>query len=242
MNAYRYLAQAYNNLMSDVDYDAWASYINSLLGQKELRLFEASCGTGSITARLYDMGHNVIASDISPEMLDIAMCDARLHGRNIVFIQQDMRRLSAGKPMDAVVSACDGANYLDQTGLKEFFSSAFTILKPGGKFLFDISSAHKLRSMDGQVYYDDSDDATCIWSNHYNKAENKLLMDVVLFLREGDAFKKMCERHIQFAHDPVDIQKALSDIGFRHIEAYEAFTTDPAKSDSHRIQFACRKD
>ena len=39
------LAQEYNKLMNDVDYDAWAFYINSLLGMKKLRIFEAACGT-----------------------------------------------------------------------------------------------------------------------------------------------------------------------------------------------------
>lgn len=242
MNAYRHLAQAYNSLMSDVDYDAWASYIHALLGGKELRIFEASCGTGSITSRLYDLGHDVVASDLSSEMLDVAAREARQHGRDIVFIQQDMRHMSAGKKFDVVISACDGPNYLDSSGMEEFFRASHRILKPGGKLLFDISSAHKLLSMNGEVYFDDSDAATCLWHNTFDNTSNRLTMDVILFIRKGDVFEKLTEQHVQYAHDKNDVQSALIKSGFREIKVYEAFTTDPATRDSGRIQFVCRKD
>lgn len=242
MDSYRYLAQAYNKLMSDVDYDAWASYINLLLGKKELRIFEASCGTGNITCRLYDLGHNIIASDISPEMLDIAIRDARQNGLDIVYVQQDMRQISAGKKFDAVFSACDGPNYLDKDGLQDFVNAAYHILKPGGKLLFDVSSYHKLSSMNDEVYYDDDDDATCIWHNHFDFSLNKLTMDVVLFMRRGELFEKLTEQHVQYAHAKEDIEKALINSGFCQIDVYEAFTKEPVSSKAARLQFVCSKD
>ena len=242
MNAYRYLAQAYNKLMSDVDYDAWASYINLLLEKKELRLFEASCGTGNITTRLYDFGHNIIASDISSEMLDIAIKDARQNGRDIVYVQQDMRQISAGNKFDAVLSTCDGPNYIDKDGLQDFISAAYHMLKPGGKLLFDVSSYHKLSSMDNEVYYDDGEDATCIWHNHFDFALNKLTMDVVLFIRRGEMFEKLTEQHVQYAHKKEDVEKALINSGFCQIDVYEAFKKEPVSLKTARLQFVCLKD
>lgn len=242
MNAYRYLAQAYNKLMSDVDYDAWASYIDLLLGKKELRIFEASCGTGNISSRLYDLGHNIIASDISSTMLDIAIRDARQNGREIVYVQQDMRQITAGKKFDAVLSACDGANYVDKDGLRDFFSAAYHMLKPGGKLLFDVSSYHKLSSMNDEVYYDDGDEATCIWHNHFDFSLNKLTMDVVLFMQRGELFEKLTEQHIQYAHEKEDIEKVLISSGFSQIDVYEAFTKKPVSSKTARLQFVCGKD
>lgn len=242
MEAYRYLAQRYNKLMADVDYDIWASYIDSLLGKKQLRLFEAGCGTGNLTGRLYDLGHDIVASDISEEMLDIAVRDARRHGRDIVFVEQDMRQLSAGNRFDAVLSACDGPNYLNTDGLNSFFRTAFQMLKPGGQLLFDISSAYKLRSMDDQVYYDDSTETTCIWHNHFNDIQHTLTMDVTLFVRQGDMYDKMTEQHIQYAHETADVLTTLQRTGFQKVNAYEAFTIDPARESSSRIQFTACKE
>ncbi len=242
MEAYRYLAKAYNTLMADVDYDAWALYINRLLDGKGLRIFEAACGTGNITGRLYDSGHDLIASDISPEMLEIAMSDSRRHGRDIVFIQQDMRHISSGKKFDAVISACDGVNYLEPNSLVGFFTAAYHILKENGQLLFDISSANKLLLMDGEVFYDDSDDATCVWHNHFEAQQNKLRMDVILFIKQGSLYEKLSEQHIQYAHDVSDVKQSLADVGFSHVDVYEAFTTNAVQKNSSRIQFVCRKD
>jgi SAM-dependent methyltransferase len=228
--------------MADVDYDAWAFYIDRLLGKKELRLFEAGCGTGSLTGRLFDRGHNIVASDISGEMLDIAMEGARRHGRDIVFLQQDMRHISAGRPFDAVLCACDGPNYLDADGLAAFFGAAFKMLIPGGRLLFDISSARKLRAMNGEVYYDDSDETTCIWHSRFDEARRTLTMDVTLFTRRGPLYEKSTERHIQHAHEAADVKEALTTAGFVHTDIYEAFTTDAVTEKSDRIQFVSRKE
>jgi SAM-dependent methyltransferase len=243
LESYRYLARRYNELMADVDYDAWAGYIDRLLGGRPLRLFEAGCGTGSLTGRLYDKGHDIVASDISEEMLGIAMEDARRHGRDIVFVRQDMRQISAGRRFDAVVCACDGPNYLDAAGLEAFFSAAYQMLVPGGRLLFDISSAAKLRAMNDEVYFDDSDDVTCLWHCSFDEQRRALTMDVMLFVRRGERlYEKLTEQHVQYAHQPVDIEAALKKAGFAHTDTYEAFTINPASDKSLRIQFISRKE
>jgi len=242
LEAYRYLAQRYNKLMSDVDYDAWASYIDQLLGGKNLHLFEAACGTGGLTGRLFDRGHDIVASDISEEMLDIATRDTRRHGRDIIFLHQDMRQINAGRRFDAVFCVCDGPNYLDAKGLAAFFDAAFKMLSPGGRLLFDISSSYKLRSMDDEIYYDDSDETTCIWHSRFDEMKSALAMDVTLFVRRQESlYEKLTEQHIQYAHEAADIKAALQKSGFVHTDVYEAFTVNPPAVESARIQFVSRK-
>jgi SAM-dependent methyltransferase len=229
--------------MSDVDYDAWASYIDQLLGKKHLNIFEAACGTGNLTGRLYDKGYDIIASDISGEMLDIAMKDSRAHGRDIVFLQQDMRQISAGRLFNAVLCACDGPNYLDNTGLEAFFNAAYRMLASGGRLLFDISSAYKLRSMDDEVYYDDSDDTSCIWHSRFDEARQALNMDVTLFIRrQGQLYEKLTEQHVQYAHEIADVKAALLKVGFVHTDIYEAFSTNTVTDKTTRIQVVSGKE
>ena len=83
-----------------------------------------------------------------------------------------------------------GVNYLDNDGLADYAKSSYNLLKPGGKMLFDYSSPYKLKNMDGQVYYDDSEEITCIWHNRFDSVGNHLKMDVTLFVRCGTLYEK----------------------------------------------------
>lgn len=71
-NSYTALAEAYDALMYDVDADAWAAYLDMLLGGAPKRVFEAACGTGNITLGLLEKGYDVTACDISEDMVDRA--------------------------------------------------------------------------------------------------------------------------------------------------------------------------
>ncbi len=241
MNAYRFLAKTYNELMSDVDYGTWAAYIHRFIEKSGARIYETSCGTGSLTCRLYDFGHDIVASDISADMLREAAQTARETGRNITFVQQDMRSFEAGRKADAVVSACDGVNYIDVQGLRQFANCAYRALKDGGLLLFDISTKAKLLSMDGQIYFDDSDDVTCIWKNTFDAKADTLTMDLTLFIRQGDLFERYSETHVQYAHDADDMRCIIKQAGFSNVDVYEFLTKNPCTDTAQRAQFVCRK-
>lgn len=230
-------------MMDDVDYDAWAAYLHGLLqrhGAK--RVFEAACGTGALTQRLYDLGYDIVASDISEAMLRTATENARKSGREIRYIRQDLRHMETARPVDAIVCACDGLNYVDLSGAKAFARSAYAALKPGGLLLFDISTHYKLKNvMDGQVYFDDTDDATCIWQNRFSEPEGTLTMDVTLFIRRGELFERQSERHVQYAHDNEILRGVMRDAGFGTVEIYDAFTANAPVKETQRAQFVCTR-
>lgn len=241
MEAYSHLASVYDRLMDDVDYQMWAANIHELIGRKNARVFEAACGTGNITQRLCGYGHTVTAADSSAAMLEIASQKAREAGCAVTFVRQDMRDIAVGNKVDAVVCACDGPNYIDENGLCRFSQSAFVALKPGGVLLFDVSTREKLSAMDGQVYFDDGDDLTCVWQNSYDAHAHTLKMDVVLFVREAEHYRKLNETHVQYAHDAEAIKRILCETGFGDICVYDGFTRSECTASSQRAQFVCRK-
>ncbi|MBQ1188434.1 MAG: methyltransferase domain-containing protein [Peptococcaceae bacterium] len=73
--AYETLAVMYDALMDDVDYEAWADYIDRMLkkhGCPGKRLLDLGCGTGSISIPLAQKGYQVTGVDLSEEMLAVA--------------------------------------------------------------------------------------------------------------------------------------------------------------------------
>ena len=131
MGCYGRFASTYDRLMSDVDYDAWADYIYAMLEcERAKRVVECACGTGEIGLRLAKKGLDMTCTDISREMLERASEKARRMGVKPVFACMDMRKLCVHRPADAVISACDGVNYLaSPSDMSMFFDAAYAALK-----------------------------------------------------------------------------------------------------------------
>lgn len=243
MESYGGFAKLYDALMQDVDYDGWADYLCAFLGQPPKSVVECACGTGEITWRLQKAGHKVIGVDISREMLAMASEKVRKRGMFIPFVRQDMRKLNIHKPVDALICACDGVNYLStREAVGEFFEAAFQAIQSGGLILFDVSSRYKLANILGNnTFADDNGEQAYIWVNAYDP-ENKLCeMQISFYYKEDAVYTRFCETHVQRAHSKLELENALKKAGFTEIHAFDAFTYDPAREDSERIQFAARR-
>lgn len=241
-------AAVYDRLMADVDYNAWAGYLASLLKERKITpqdtILDCACGTGEITLRLHREGYRVIGIDRSERMLEIAQSKARKAGAKIPFVCQDMRELSLHQPASAVVCACDGVNYLlSKADLTAFFRAANGVLTDGGILLFDVSSAYKLEHvLGGQTFGDDGSDCAYLWQNCFDPETRLLEMRLSFFLPDGAGkYTRFFERHIQRAHAIDELTFALQDAGFDPEGVYDAFTKAAPSERSERIQFAARK-
>lgn len=245
---YGRFADVYDYLMRGVDYDAWADYLVSLLTEQNVHpgdaVLDCACGTGELTIRLNKRGFVTTGIDRSEEMLAVAQKKARLMGRKIPFVCQDMRKLALHKPVDAIVCACDGVNYLlTKKDVNAFLTCAYQALKPGGALLFDVSSAYKLECvLGGQTYGEDTNECAYLWQNVYDPGSRLVEMNLSFFLPDGAGkYTRFTERHVQRAHTTEELLEALDKTGFINCRAYEAFTTNEAGAASERIQFAAAK-
>ena len=240
MHMYGRFAAVYDRLMADIDRGAWAEYVLGLLPPGKLTIADAACGTGALTLLLAKAGHALIGLDASEEMLAVAGEKARLARLTIPFVRQSMENLSLHRRIDAIVSACDGVNYLASRGAADaFFRAARENLKPGGLLLFDISSRHKLsKVLANNTFAQDEESAAYIWKNEYDEASKLIRMDVTFFERMGDGrYERFTETHVQRAHSQSELVNALARAGFCDIRVYEAFTRDAPGKESERLQF-----
>lgn len=237
---YGRFAAVYDRLMADVDRGAWADYILGLLPPGKLAIADAACGTGALTLSLAKAGHALTGLDASEEMLAIAGEKARLARLAIPFVRQRMEELSLHRKVDAIVSACDGVNYLASRGTADaFFRAARENLRPGGLLLFDISSRYKFsKILANNTFAQDEESAAYIWKNEYDEASRLIRMDVTFFERMGDGrYERFSETHVQRAYSQRELTNALARAGFCDIRVYEAFTRDEPRKESERLQY-----
>jgi 2-polyprenyl-3-methyl-5-hydroxy-6-metoxy-1,4-benzoquinol methylase len=93
------------------------------------RAIEIGCGTGLFTEMFAQSGAEIIAVDLSPELLAVA------HKRNLArvrFLEKSFEDCAVEGPFDAVI----GSSVLHHLDLERTWGKIFSLLKPGGIMSF----------------------------------------------------------------------------------------------------------
>ena len=221
MTPYGDLARAYDSLMPPEAYAAWAECCHTLFAPREFHsVLDLACGTGRLSWLLAEKGYEVVGVDRSSEMLAEAASqpEHRALGEPPLFICQSMEELDLFGTVQAAVCSMDSVNYLSPALLPEVFRRVRLFLEPGGLFLFDVHTPEKLRSLDGETFVSESEDAFCVWSAECT--EDGLACDyaIDLFTREGRLWRRSSEEHREYAHRPEDLRSLLLGAGFRSVQ------------------------
>jgi ubiquinone/menaquinone biosynthesis C-methylase UbiE len=246
MNPYIGFARVYDELMSNIPYEKWGSYINNELRKrlahvKEPLVVDLACGTGTMTLLLANMGFDMIGVDLSIDMLAKARQKADEAKRNILFLAQDMRKLDLFGTVDAVVSVCDGINYILQPEeLNAVFKGVKTFLNPGGVFIFDMNTEFKFKELLGSRIFEAKAEsgAAYEWENFYDES-TKINEYRVLFFKhenagESDSFEEI---HKQRAYSTEDVKRRLKVAGFINVTVRHFYSHEPPRYDSPRLTY-----
>jgi len=240
--AYQHLARWYEQLM-EVDYDHWAAYIHQLIDSNpaETKILDLGCGTAVLSRKLADLGYSVMGVDASSAMLNVAWQNNDHH--HLPLIQQDITELELDREFDVIISTCDVFNYLTtDAALLQVLQRVRNHLKPGGRLLFDVSSAYKLAEFLGN-HRDNyvADDLCYIWNNDWDDSQHLLTLGLVLFAQnEQGLYERFEEEHEQRGWLISEIKALVEQAGMQVEHVFDAFTTDPVKDTSERIQWIVR--
>ena len=254
MDAYTSFARVYDMFMDNVPYEEWCDYITGLLKEYGISnglVLDLGCGTGSMTELLAARGFDMIGVDCSEDMLEIALEKRMASGRDILYLQQDMRDLELYGTVRAVVCLCDSINYLlDVQDLETVFRLVNNYLDPGGIFIFDLNTEYKYRELlADRTIAENRDEGSFIWDNYYDEESRINEYDLALFIpaEEADAgkmgegagpdcetgaasgsgtsgeglYRKYQETHFQRAYTLDEIREALERAGMEYLTWYD---------------------
>ena len=254
MDAYTSFARVYGMFMDNVPYEEWCDYITGVLKEYGISnglVLDLGCGTGSMTELLAARGFDMIGVDCSEDMLEIALEKRMASGRDILYLQQDMRDLELYGTVRAVVCLCDSINYLlDVQDLETVFRLVNNYLDPGGIFIFDLNTEYKYRELlADRTIAENRDEGSFIWDNYYDEESRINEYDLALFIpaEEADAgkmgegagpdcetgaasgsgtsgeglYRKYQETHFQRAYTLDEIREALERAGMEFLTWYD---------------------
>ena len=246
MSTYNFLAGCYDRLTYDVDYTAWADYIEAHFRKHPLpgrTVLDLACGTGTLTCLLGERGYEMIGVDASADMLMIAAEKAGETPMGVppLFLNQRMEELDLYGTVDAAICSLDGVNYAKPENLAEIFRRLWLFLEPGGVLVFDINSPEKLRNLDGEMFADEQEDVFCVWRAALSEKGDACIYGMDIFSRCGDLWQRDTEEHIEYIYAPDRLKMLLSAAKFEDVQIYGNLRTAPPEKGEDRIFFTARK-
>jgi len=240
-NSYKEFSQIYDLLMDDIDYEKWTSFLIKKIGQNKNKILEAACGTGGITCILSEKNYKVTAFDLSEDMLMRAY-DKLGRNRSVKLLNQNMIDFEIDDKFDAAICCCDGINYLKQDEIILFFNRINKHINKGAKFVFDISTEYKYRTMYNENYVYDDEEIFYVWENIFSEDNNSIDIEINFFINDTkEKYDRITEIQTQYIHSIDNIKSILSDSGFNNIEIYDDYNDVSYNKESLRAVFCCTK-
>lgn len=227
----------YDYLMQNVRYDIWANYIFYLL-KDELpsnpKLLELGAGNCKLANLLKDFFPNIIASDLSKEMLKSDQAGI------LPKICCDMCSLPIKSKFDLIYSTFDSVNYLtSKKKLLSLFREIYRLMDINSIFTFDAS----LENNSLKHIQEKWRTGTYLGMEYQHKSEynNKSRIHKNIFRMKSSDNKLYFETHKQKIYPFETYFELLEKSDLYAAACFESFTYKNAKPDSDRIQFVVKR-
>lgn len=205
------------------------------------------CGTGTLALLLAARGARVTGIDASPQMLAVAAERAAAEqpppGTKPVFRQGDAA--SADLPVgaaDLVSCTFDSLNYFPADAFVALARGAHAALRPGGRFVGDINTPFKLRTIFGNsTYAEDHGDYAYTWHNRLGDGWIDFEIHLRRFEAPGQQPVETVERHRQYLHEPAEVVAWLEAAGFGPPLLLDDYGDAPPGPQTQRITFVAER-
>lgn len=125
-------------------------YLLKALGKRPLRVLEINCGTGEDAIKMAEMGHDILATDLSHEMIRQAKLKVGSEKRNLSFKvcdMNDLKDLEKEITFDLILSNFGGLNCLSPEEIVGLQEQLNKILSPHGKLVWVVMPKYPLIEM-----------------------------------------------------------------------------------------------
>ena len=236
---YDILASHYDVLQLNGDTSCWGPYILDLIRDfcalVNPDVTDLGCGTGVITNYLASNGLKATGVDLSCDMLSIASSGDETG--TVSWICCDITEYD-GPSCGCFISTMDTVGHItDPDALAKMFCKVSELLEEGGVFILDATSRHHFEeSLGDKVFFEDYDDFTLLWVNHYDKEEKINHAELTLFeLTEDDLYERYDGELTARFYSPEELEEMALKAGLKKIAVFGEFTREEPMDTDERF-------
>lgn len=210
---YDLLATFYDSFIDEVVYQEYLDLVNkySSLGT----LLDIGCGTGNLAIEFAKQGFDVVATDLSEEMLNIVDYRAKEEEVELEIAIYDMLD-PIDFEFDVIIASMDVINHLSDLEDVEFgFTNIYNSLLDNGVFVFDVLSVEFIDAFDG--YVEDDEDYHFHWESHKGDKEHSIIHTITINVEDRTEEVKIYEQ----THEMKSYENILYKVGFKILEKKE---------------------
>ena len=242
---YRSLAPLYDAVMAHVDYPGWAAHLKGLWRGAQggrahpKRVLELAAGTCRFASPPLFPDAFTVYTDLSPEMLRESSAD-------VPRVACDARALpfKSENAFDLILMVYDSLNYLTRPEeVATVLQEAKRLLRPGGVFLFDVTtSTCSRRHFSDTLDYQEFDRDAVVRASRYD-AETQTQLNLFTFFTVGPdgRYDRREEVHRQRVYSASALKKLAREAGFSLRGCLADFTLNPGSDRDERLHFVLQK-
>ncbi|TVR29797.1 MAG: class I SAM-dependent methyltransferase [Balneolaceae bacterium] len=243
---YSVLAEIYDDVMSDVDYETWTDYIDEIIlthNPETHDVLELACGTGTMALSLEELDcYNITATDASSHMIRIARQKGDEVESAVHFQTMNFLNLNFDRKFDVVFMVFDSINYLhNPSDIIDLHNEVKQVLKPGGIFIYDFTTPRNSRKAI-RFLNNEQKKINEFYRYRRNSSYNpkKRIHTNQFYIEKtdqsgGSVVETYHEEHQQKIYTLSEIETLVSKTDFKILERYDGFELKPAHSKSLRI-------
>jgi SAM-dependent methyltransferase len=232
----------YERRLNDKQSDLEVAFAQKVLGLKPGdALLDLACGQGRHAVRLAQLGYRVTALDLNQAYLDEAGAQATHTGVELETVQSDMREIPFTARFDAVLTFFTVFGYLESE--EEDFRVLQAVeraLKPGGKFLLDVSNRDAVATVrPRQTWRTRPDGALILTREEFDPRTSKSHVEFEVIEANGGR-RKLGGHHIRL-YTLRELRIALERAGLQFEDAYGRYKAKRYQLDSPRLIIVASK-
>ena len=209
--------RAIDHLSDDRVAVAAAGEVIDQLQRRNIRdglVVDLGCGSGLTAQRLTEAGYDVLGVDISPEMLALA----RINAPDATFVEASLFDVEI-PPCAAVTAIGESINYAigsstTRSDIAGFAQRVFDVLLPGGLVMLDAAGPGRIEPGARNDARFEGDDWALFVRTEGSDDGRSLIRETMLFLREGELWRRSDERSQLLLYSPEDVTEQLLVAGF----------------------------